>query len=376
MIKSNIEQNSIQEIAEIARLINNFEMDYASREHAIKRLTEIALRLASTEHKTDQQAEQSRTDLEIEYSVMPRTRDESEKAIDQLNNERRNLNQFIEAAGAGTWKWDVKNDVEWVDSRTLLMLGYTPDDFNGDNPLNLDDITDPTDKKRSDELLKMIINDPSVDNYICELWMKCKDGTKKCFEDKGKVVDRDENGLALYVAGTTIDITERKLMQEEIIELSLTDELTGLGNRRYLKNELERFKKSGRKNPITVISWDVADFKTINDTLGHDVGDRVLRLIADILKRELRSDDCIVRMGGDEFIALLPLTDEQTARNIQQRIEESLAKESDILPLRISAGIATSYDKDENLNELLTLADIKMYEHKKAQKNGGVIIKS
>lgn len=157
---------------------------------------------------------------------------------------------------------------------------------------------------------------------------------------------------------------------------SLTDPLTGLYNRRSLDRMLEReVLLAGRhRTPLTVVVIDVDRFKEVNDRLGHDVGDELLRLIASVLTGTLRRSDLAFRMGGDEFVVLLPQTTtgsalaamEKVRRNVAD-VDLSLARMSGMVPT-LSIGLA-EYWRGAKGSELLRAADEALYTAKRESRN-------
>lgn len=162
------------------------------------------------------------------------------------------------------------------------------------------------------------------------------------------------------------DITEKKAYADQLKLMSMKDQLTGIYNRTYFEEELKRYTSS-RDYPITIISADVDGLKLINDTMGHDKGDKVLRASAKVLQDSLRKSDILARTGGDEFTALLPFTDKKTGEIIVSRIKDKITKynnEHDDLPLSISIGVGTAKSQSKDLNEVLKEADDLMYRDK------------
>jgi diguanylate cyclase (GGDEF)-like protein/PAS domain S-box-containing protein len=167
------------------------------------------------------------------------------------------------------------------------------------------------------------------------------------------------------------DITESKRYQEKLEYLSLHDQLTGLYNRAFFEEELQRFSR-GRDYPITIISIDVDGLKQVNDTFGHDRGDKLLKAAAGVLKKSLRRGDLLARVGGDEFAVILPRTDAQAGQDAANRIRENIKQHNEKgpdLPLSISIGLATAPEGGKTLAETFKEADNSMYQDKLKHKS-------
>ena len=178
----------------------------------------------------------------------------------------------------------------------------------------------------------------------------------------------DEKGNIIYIVEQLRDITQSKQIEERLKFLSFHDQLTGLYNRTYFENELQRLNKS-REHPITIISMDIDGLKIVNDTLGHKHGDDILKLSANILQDSLRESDILARTGGDEFVALLPGTDPRAGEKIVGRIRADIEKynnrtSSNQIPLGISIGLSCADDSSRDLSTVLKEADNLMYRDK------------
>jgi len=178
----------------------------------------------------------------------------------------------------------------------------------------------------------------------------------------------DDEGNLIGALECLIDITDRKRLEDRLLYASSHDALTTLFNRAYFEETLSRLEKEG-PYPISVIMADVDDLKVVNDSLGHAAGDEILKRTANILKKSFREDDCVARIGGDEFAVLLPKTDEAAAKEALERIcyhlqQDNLNYE---VSLNLSLGAAT-VDFGVSLTEALKMADKMMYADKFSKK--------
>lgn len=152
-----------------------------------------------------------------------------------------------------------------------------------------------------------------------------------------------------------------------------TDALTGLLNRRGFEDQARQVVATTRRSrqPLSLLMVDVDHFKRINDTLGHDVGDLVLKRLAESLRQRLRGSDVLARFGGEEFVALLPDTDLQGARAIGEALVRGIAQESHepYGRITISAGAASVLGAEPDLDDLLRRADAALYEAKGQGRN-------
>jgi diguanylate cyclase (GGDEF)-like protein/PAS domain S-box-containing protein len=151
---------------------------------------------------------------------------------------------------------------------------------------------------------------------------------------------------------------------KKIRKLTYKDSLTGLYNRRFFEEELERLDTK-RQLPISIIVADINGLKIINDSLGHKKGDHLLKKSAEILKESTRKEDILARQGGDEFAILLPKTGKETAEKIIARIKEkSRQTNDDELTVTMALGVAVKNDSNQSIEDILRTADNAMYQNK------------
>lgn len=183
--------------------------------------------------------------------------------------------------------------------------------------------------------------------------------------------DNYENELIIYY----VDITDLKLKQQfngrnnvfylkDKSDLLYRDKLTGLYNKNFFEEEMIRLD-TRRQLPISLIMGDINGLKLINDAFGHSMGDKALKKSAEIMSKSFRDEDIISRVGGDEFVILLPMTTEETAFKIVERIKRKCENNPlEYIKINISFGVATKTSLDEDINKVLKKAEDRMYFNK------------
>jgi diguanylate cyclase (GGDEF)-like protein len=194
---------------------------------------------------------------------------------------------------------------------------------------------------------------------------------------------QDDDGGIIGAVQTLVDVTERKLAEEEIREsekrykeLSITDSLTKLYNSRHffrqLRQEVERANRYGQ--PLSLVLLDIDNFKGYNDTYGHLEGDRVLSVLSDVIRRNVRSTDTAFRYGGEEFTVILPQTEKESALSVAERLRESFAntvlspRPGVAVSMTVSIGVS-QYVRGEQDAVFIKRADAGMYTAKQRGKN-------
>jgi diguanylate cyclase (GGDEF)-like protein len=168
------------------------------------------------------------------------------------------------------------------------------------------------------------------------------------------------------------DITERKLLEDEVYRYATTDTLTGLYNRRTfgerLQQEMERASRHGA--PLSLIMYDFDAFKAINDEFGHGVGDDVLQQSAALVSQNVRSADMVVRWGGEEFMILAPHTSLANAAVLAEKLRQAIEAQAFSSEFNVTASFgAAEYVSGEGENKLLKRVDDALYQAKTGGRN-------
>ena len=281
---------------------------------------------------------------------------------------------------SGVWDWDLVDDSIYLSKRWKEIIGYSDDELKS-SLSSWEDNVHPDDLKEA--LLNLQNNiDKKTDMYESAHRLKHKDGRWIWVLDKGKTIfDKDDK--AIRMVGTMVDISKEKELEEKLEEQRDTlyhqanhDALTGLPNRALFYDRLEKgIQKAKRyKTSLALFFIDLDKFKEINDSFGHEVGDEVLKVVANRLKKTIREEDTLARLGGDEFTIIIgDIISEQDVAAFAQKVLDSLKKpmdiNGDIFDVSISIGISF-YPKDgDDANHLIKCADTAMYKAKECGRN-------
>jgi diguanylate cyclase (GGDEF)-like protein/PAS domain S-box-containing protein len=298
------------------------------------------------------------------------------QAEDDLQRER----DLLVAGPVVTFRWDVDDEgtVQYV-SPNVSAYGYAPEEFTSErrtyasivDPADYAWITDDgNDKSRS-----------GLDSWTQEYRISDAEGETRWIRDYTHAVRGDDGAVTAY-EGYIIDITRQKAAEtalrqreEQLRMLSLSDDLTGLYNRRGLFALGEHTMRIARRRArrLGIIYIDVDSLKAINDRFGHAQGDEALRMVADVVRASVRESDVVGRIGGDEFVILAEddtgVTQDLVAR-LRRRLDQANAKA--VRPFRLSLSIGSvdwEHGEQATLQELIERADQRMYDDKRARRN-------
>ncbi len=300
-----------------------------------------------------------------------------ERAESDLILSRRDLHIMLDAIPVPlSWAAIPSGEIKFVNRAFKKTFGYQDRHFQ-----TVDQWIDKTYIRESDRILsrarwvelwaKQKSGISEVDTI--ELQVRCADGSLLTVRHRGILLHDISIGIATFE-----DITANKLVEETLHRISFEDPLTGLPNRRALQarwmQEMEH-GHIGRTSLLALLLIDMDGFKSINDQFGHDVGDETLMAIGERLRACIRSNDLACRLGGDEFLVLLPgLSSPDQAETVCRRISEAfqgpLTLSGQTVQIGVSMGISLYPNHSTELAELMKQADIALYHVKKQLKGG------
>lgn len=261
--------------------------------------------------------------------------------------------------------------IVYVNPAFEKLMGYTADEVIGQNPKILQGPG--TDDKTRYKIRKAMRDETSIRTQILnydksgnELWL-----------DINMVPLFDEDDQLTYYAAIERDLTEHKKLQAQLESMATIDSLTGLANRQaFLQRAKNEFNRARRySHPLTVVMIDIDHFKIINDQYGHATGDEVLRQAAITCQSSLRGSDFMGRVGGEEFVLLLPDTPHTNACHVAERMRTHLSQtpieleNGTCITITASFGVAFMSEADNDFDAVLERADEAMYHAKHEGRN-------
>lgn len=267
----------------------------------------------------------------------------------------------------------VAPDGAWLKVNPSLcgLVGYSEDELS---KITFQDITHSDDLDADHYHLSQLLSG-AISSYQLE---------KRCFHKDGHIVNvllsvslvHDADGAPKFYICQLQDITRRKQLEEELTRLATEDALTRVNNRRHFFEHAAREVARGERfrEPQALLMIDIDEFKKVNDSYGHDIGDEVLKAMACCCRDTLRAVDIFARLGGEEFGALLINTDVNNARMIAERIRENIERlvvetAKGPVTFTVSIGLSAYFGGHKSLEERLKPADIALYRAKKSGRN-------
>jgi diguanylate cyclase (GGDEF)-like protein/PAS domain S-box-containing protein len=285
----------------------------------------------------------------------------------RLRDSEERLSLAMSGAKLGFWDWELRRRSFTFSDSAARLLGYAP----GEVAESLRAIMELVHRKDRGELERRMQAhlDGFSDDFEMDLRMQRKSGGYTWINIRGRVVTRDPHDEPERLAGTFMDISERKRLESRLNELATTDGLTGAFNRRHGQEWLEAAVQTAQRlnHPLGFVLLDIDHFKQVNDRFGHDAGDDVLQALAGLLRKRIRRTDAVARWGGEEFAVVLPGTDENGTRRFAEELLAAIRELStpDGQPITASLG-AVVFQPGESAGELVKRADRLMYRAKQS----------
>jgi len=373
-----------QEIGEIVDLSHEFAIDLAEHFDVLHRVAkgDLDVRVTGSSHGELSESLKKVTNEMIENIAREIT--ERKKAEQELRTSEERYRSFLKNFQGIAFRGTLDFQPIFFHGAVEQITGHTSDNFLS-GQIRWDQVIHPVDIDHIPGINEL----KSIPNYAVarEYRIVRKDGKIRWVHEVIRNIC-DESGLPVKVEGAIYDITDRKLAQEKIVHMAFHDDLTGLPNRHLLKDRLNQAMKSAKHYDrfVATLFLDVDNFKRINDTLGHDSGDMLLRSIAKRLQDYIRESDTIARsandeiestvarLGGDEFTVLLSeINTIQNAAKVAQRILDIMAHpfmiDSHEVFITTSIGISVYPNDGIDAETLLKNADTAMYYAKDQGKN-------
>ena len=182
-------------------------------------------------------------------------------------------------------------------------------------------------------------------------------------------IKNEKTGEVMGIIAIVSDVTKEEIMRRELRTKSITDPLTGAYNRVYFEEYIRNYLFEDAF-PLSIISADCDGLKMINDQFGHQAGDNYINMAYSLLKETLPDNSVVFRMGGDEFLAILPTTKNKDARIYLELINKSASKYyTDDYDLNVSVGLYTMNDRTDSIDRCIAMSDKAMYEAKRKKSN-------
>lgn len=282
----------------------------------------------------------------------------------EFKNTEERLISVLDSTAEGIYGMDLDGRCIFANKSCIQMLGYKDEsELIGKNVHQLihhsynDGSSYPLEQC---QILKSVLEGGNYHSSEEVFWKADGSSFNVEYRSSPKYLNGKINGGVV----TFNDITEKIKVEEQIKYLSYHDPITGLYNLTFLYEEIKRLDVP-RNLPFSVLVGDVNGLKLTNDIFGHEAGDKLLRKISNAIKRCCREDDIIARVGGDEFIILLPKTSQRDAESIKTRIYTEIEKEEfNTIKGGIALGIAHKVDPNEDIKETLKEAEVRMYKEK------------
>lgn len=360
----------------LQRRTDALSMEIGERKRAEASLKAVQLELEEAHVAMEEailQANEMTAKIEINNHVLTQEMEDRKKIESALRQSEQRYRIITENSADVIWTIDFEGRFTFMSPSVIHQLHYTAEEMLA---MKIEDILTPESfalatETISKELERGFKPDASASqNRTVEVEQVRKDGTTFWTEVNTRFV-LDDSGDIVGVMGVTRDISERRKSEQELIYMANHDVLTGLYNRKAFMEFFEREVKYAQRyrTGLGLLFFDLNKFKQVNDTFGHEIGDRLLKRVAERLLKTVRDTDLVARLGGDEFTIVLKNPDGFSAEIVAQRIADALSRPFDFEDVTVdfvsaSIGIASFPEDGPSVEALLKNADLAMYKAK------------
>ncbi|MCY1346255.1 diguanylate cyclase (GGDEF) domain protein [compost metagenome] len=310
---------------------------------------------------------------------LPRLSDHGHDELGQLAHELNHMLErlaqseardqvILDSISDGYFEIDAQGRITSANRALLKQLGYSAEQLIG---RSFREVLSAEDVERAQLQLVQALHEQGASSFAAPL--RRSDGSLVYLETRFSLA-RDAQGTVIGFRGILRDVSDQIAYQNQLLDMAYRDPLTGLGNRKAFDEQLRGALDAAQRDqaPLTLMFIDLDHFKEVNDRFGHDIGDALLVSIAERLRQSLRQPDRFYRIGGDEFIMLLPGTGHEAAEKLARRLLFALASPIELKGARIdfvtpSIGIALFPEHADTPEALIKAADSAMYRAKQGR---------
>jgi diguanylate cyclase (GGDEF)-like protein/PAS domain S-box-containing protein len=303
------------------------------------------------------------------------------RMVVSLRRSEARFHHAVQGSNDGIWDWDLEGEEYYFSPRHKSMLGYADDEIPNRRDA-MEQLIHPDDRQSMQDAIERHFTEREP--FAIEVRLRHKDGHYLWCSSRGQAVWNNE-GRVIRFAGATTDVSERHRVQDQLVHMAHFDPLTHLPNRMLLGDRIDMALSRARRHGsrVCVGLLDLDGFKPVNDSFGHEAGDRVLVEVAGRLRAAVRGADTVARLGGDEFVLVLggavdkgreaeggeKIEYEGLLSRVLQALSEPFAVDSTRVSLSASIGVTFFPDDDADSDTLLRHADQAMYVAKQSGRN-------
>ncbi len=283
----------------------------------------------------------------------------------QLIYEKNLFETTLLSVGDGVISTDAQGNVQFMNKAAETLTGWNAEEAKGRRFEEVFKILCGKDRQACPDPVRQVLEQKRAIELADDTILIARDGFERYINDSAApILD-----ARMQITGVVLvfrDSTEQRKKQREILSLSFTDPLTRLNNRRYY-DQVKQDLDTEPYYPLTLVVADVNGLKLTNDAFGHEAGDELLCKVAEVMRKTCREDDIISRIGGDEFVLLLPQTDALHAQTIVKRLNAALQREHiKGIQVSVSFGYAVKEENGDHFEDTFKMAEDVMYQNKLA----------